>query len=98
MSFDAKSIENKTGTMSALAQILTGLGIVGVILGSVAMLFGLATEFAGMESDNSLYGVEGAIAGITMLLWGLAMSAAGATLHAVRSIAVNCARMAESSD
>ena len=28
MSFDAKSIEKRTGTMSALAQILTGLGIV----------------------------------------------------------------------
>ena len=98
MSFDAKSIEKRTGTMSALAQILTGLGIVGVILGTLFMITGLITEFRGMESDNSMYGFEGAIAGITMLMWGLAMSAGGATLHAVRSIAVNCARMAESSD
>jgi len=98
MSFDAKSIEKRTGTMSALAQILTGLGIVGVILGAFGMVIGLVTEFRGMESNNSLYGFEGAIAGISMLLWGLVMSAGGATLHAVRSIAVNCARMAESSD
>ena len=98
MNFDQKSVEKVTGTMSVLGQILTALGIVAVILGAFALVMGLITEFRELANDGPLYGIEGAVLGATMLFWGLALAAGGATLHAIRSIAVNCAKMADAKD
>ena len=98
MNFDQKSVEKVTGTMSVLGQILTALGIIAVILGAFALIMGLITEFRELANDGPLYGIEGAVTGATLLFWGLALAAGGATLHAIRSIAVNCAKMADAKD
>jgi hypothetical protein len=98
MKFDQVSVEKATGTMSVLGQILTAIGIIGVLLGAFSLVMGLITEFREFANDGPLYGIEGAVLGATMLFWGLALAAGGATLYALRSIAVNCAKMADAKD
>jgi hypothetical protein len=103
MNFNQVSVTKATGTMSVLGQILTAIGIVGVLLGAFSLVMGLITEFReiandGPPSTSQFYGMEGAVLGATMLFWGLALAAGGATLHAIRSIAINCAKMADAKD
>ena len=96
LNYDSKSVEKQTGTMSVLGQVLTALGILSVILGAVGLVVGLVTEIRDLDlGESPVYGMAGVITGARMLFVGLALSAGGATLHAVRSIAINCARMAE---
>lgn len=83
--------------MSTLGKILTALGIAFVILGALAVGLGLITEFRDFGDQGPVYGLEGVVTGVTMLFWGLVLSAGGATLHAIRSIAVNCAKLADAS-
>ena len=101
MKYDAKSIEKQTGTMTVLSQILTAIGVVAVILGLVSITLGVMTEYviSGTDiDDETRYGMEGLLSGISMFLAGLALAAGGATLTALRSLAVNCARIAETSE
>lgn len=99
MNCNQVSVTKVTGTMSVLGQILTAIGIVGVLLGAVSLVAGLYTEFVDLgDSASPIFGVEGALMGATMLFWGLALAAGGATLHAIRSIAINCAKMADATD
>ena len=95
MNSDQTSVTKATGTMSVLGQILTAIGIIGVLLGALALVAGLYEEYLGSSNEEPIFGVEGALMGATMLFWGLALSAGGATLHAIRSIAINCAKMAD---
>ena len=96
LNYDLKSVEKLTGSMSVLGQVLTALGILAIILGAFGLVVGLVTEIRDLDMGESpVYGMAGVITGARMLFVGLALSAGGATLHAVRSIAINCARMAE---
>jgi hypothetical protein len=100
MKYDAKTIEKQTGTLSVLSQLLTAVGVVAVLFGIVSVLLGIMTEYYLSESgieDETRYGIEGLLSGISMFLIGLALAGGGATLKAIRSIAINCARIAEGS-
>ena len=98
MNFNPKSVEKQTGTMSSLGQLLTAVGVVAVILGAFGLVLGLLTEFRELDNDGPLYGLAGALSGFLVLFCGLTLSAGGAILHALRSIAINCARMAQSEE
>jgi hypothetical protein len=67
------------------------IGITAVILGAFSGLVGIFADF-GPPS-----GLERVVKAVTLVFWGLVLSAGGATLHAIRSIAVNCARLADAS-
>ena len=91
LNYDLKSVEKLTGSMSVLGQVLTALGILAIILGAFGLVVGLVTEIRDLDMGESpVYGMAGVITGARMLFVGLALSAGGATLHAVRSIAINC--------
>ena len=96
MSFDSKTVDKRTGTLSVLGQILTGLGVAVALLGAFSMVFGIISEFREVAMSSPMFGLEATVAGVTMLLWGIVLSAAGGVLQAIRAIAVNCARIAES--
>jgi hypothetical protein len=101
MKYNAKSIEKQTGTMAVLGQVLTAIGVVAVLLGIVSVALGVVTEYSisGTDIEDGTrfgYGMEGLLSGISMFLAGLALAGGGATLKALRSIAINCARIAES--
>ena len=91
MAFNPKSVEKQTGTMSTLGKILTVIGITAVILGAFSLVMGIFADFV------KPYGLEGVVKSVPLSFWGLVLSAGGATLHAIRSIAVNCARLADAS-
>jgi hypothetical protein len=96
MSFSESAVVKRTATLSTLGQIMTALGAIAIVLGCIGLAAGLALEFtSGDRYDGPLADAARIQVGISTLLWGLALSAGGAALHALRSIAVNCAKMAE---
>jgi hypothetical protein len=96
MSFSESAVVKRTVTLSTLGQIMSVLGGFAIVLGCIGVAVGLAMEFtSGDRYDGPLADGASVLVGISTLLWGLALSAGGAALHALRSIAVNCAKMAE---
>ncbi|MEE2681594.1 MAG: hypothetical protein VX641_04400 [Planctomycetota bacterium] len=95
MTESPKKVNSYTGTLSVLAQIMTGLGFITMILGGVVLVLALIAEIAaGADEKQGLAFVLGSGA---MLLYGLLVAGLGQLLMAIRSIAINCAVIAEKS-
>ena len=88
---DVNDIQNKTQVMSLYSQILTGLGFAVIIIGAVVLGMDLIAEFSGEDGDFELLV---AIESAWLLFAGMGVAAAGQVLVCLRSIAVNCERMA----
>ena len=93
MSQSPKKVASQTGTLYVLAQIMTGLGFITMILGGVVLALDLIGEFSATMDDKQGFMV--ALGSGAMLLNGLVIAGLGQVLMAIRSIAINCAVIAE---
>ncbi len=93
MTESSKKVASQTGTLNVLAQIMTGLGFITMILGAVVLALDLIGEFSATEDAKEGFGV--ALASGMILFNGLVLAGLGQLLMAIRSIAVNCAVIAE---
>lgn len=93
MTESPKAVSSYTGTLSVLAQIMTGLGFITMILGGVVLALDLIGEFAAVADEKKGFGV--ALASGAILLNGLVLAGLGQLLMAIRSIAINTAVIAE---
>ncbi|MEE2908374.1 MAG: hypothetical protein VX527_11170 [Planctomycetota bacterium] len=95
MAFDVKSVKKQTGAVLVLSQVLRPLGFVAVVLGIVGIMIGLYLGFYGLNNNLEMFNFEHVLTGTSLLFWGLILLAAASLLKASRSVAVNCARIAE---
>ena len=96
MKFSESDVVKRTASLSTLGQIMTVLGSFAIVIGCIGFAAGLVFAFTSADMyDGPLAEGVGLLTGLYLLLWGLALSAGGAALHALRSIAVNFAKMAD---
>jgi hypothetical protein len=81
----------KTGVMSALSQVMSGIGFVAMLFGAVLLVFALISEFSGDDGPFE-FGEVATAAGL--LINGLLLAGIGQIVKAFRSIAINCAVIA----
>lgn len=93
MTVSSAKISSQTGTLSILAQVMTGLGFITMIIGGVVLAMDLIGEFSSSMDDKQGFGV--AILSGSILLNGLLVAGLGQVLMAIRAIAINCAVIAE---
>ena len=90
--FSSSAVEQRTNLLSGFAQVLTALGFVVIILGAVLLIITLIQEFGGDDTEfQTMEVVESA----ALLFYGLMLAGIGSGLQAIRSIAVNCAKLVE---
>ncbi len=94
MTESSSAISSKTQVMGLFAQILSGLGFVLIIAGSVLLIVDLIQEFRG---ENEGFEMATAFASAGVMFYGMMTAAIGQALTALRSIAVNCATIAAKS-
>jgi hypothetical protein len=92
MAQSSSDISKGTQVMSLFAQILSGLGFVLIIIGAVLIIMDLFQEFAGEDGE---FEMATAFASAGIMFYGMMLAALGQALTALRSIAINCAVIAE---
>ena len=92
MGKSAKDIASGTQVMGLFAQVLSGIGFVLIILGAVLLIIDLFEE---LRDEESGFELAAAITSGAIMLNGFMLAALGQALTALRSIAVNCATIAE---
>jgi hypothetical protein len=93
MNQSPSKVASYTGTLSVLAQVMTGLGFITMIIGGVVLALDLIGEFSASMDEKEGFAV--AILSGSILLNGLLVAGLGQALMAIRSIAINCAVIAE---
>ena len=91
MNDSPNDVAAKTGVMSALAQVMSGIGFVAMLFGAVLLVIALISEFSGDEGEFE-FGEVATAAGL--LINGLLLAGIGQIVKAFRSIAINCAVIA----
>ena len=91
MNDSPSDIAAKTGVMSALSPVMSGLGFVAMLFGAVLLVFALISEFSGDDGAFE-FGEVATAAGL--LINGLLLAGIGQIVKAFRSIAINCAVIA----
>lgn len=90
--YSSDAVEQRTNLLSGFAQVLTALGFMGIILGAFLLIITLVQEFRGDDDGfQTMEVVESAV----VLFYGLMLAGIGSGLQAIRSIAVNCAKLVE---
>lgn len=92
MNESSKDVASKTNVLSVLAQVMTGLGFVTMLLGGVLVGVALVQELGGDDGEFQVGEVLGAA---YLMLMGLFLAGNGQLLTAIRSIAINTAVTAE---
>ena len=92
MKNSSSDIAKGTQVMSLFAQILSAIGFVLIIIGAVVLIIDLIQEFRGEEGNFELMA---AVASASIMFYGMMLAALGQALTALRSIAMNCAVIAE---
>ena len=90
--FSSESVQKRTNMLDLYSQIVTAVGFLVIILGAVLLVWTLIQEFGGEDGD---FAVVEILTSLGTMLWGVALTAFGSGMAALRTIAVNCARMAE---
>ncbi len=90
--YSAESVESRTNMLSLYSQVVSAIGFVVMGIGAILLIISLILEFSGDMSELSMAEVAGTV---MIIVWGLALTATGSALAALRTIAVNCARMAD---
>jgi hypothetical protein len=92
MNESPKDVASKTGVLSVLAQVMTGLGFITMLVGGALVGVALIQELGGDDGEFQVGEVLGAA---YLLLMGLFLAGNGQLLTAIRSIAINTAVTAE---
>lgn len=90
--YSSGNIESQTTALNLYAQLIKWVGIIFIVLGFIFLIGTIIAEFGG--EGTVIAWSEVAVSAAT-LVYGLALMAVSGILTAVRSIAVNCARIAE---
>lgn len=96
MGSSSTDIAKGTQVMGLFAQILSAFGFVLIIIGACLLIVDLYQEFrggTGSEEDDE-FEMASAIASGAIMLNGMMLAALGQALTALRSIAMNCATIA----
>lgn len=88
----SEAVASKTNVLSILAQVMTGLGFVTMLLGGALVGVALVQELGGDDGEFQVGEVLGAA---YLMLMGLFLAGNGQLLTAIRSIAINTAATAE---
>ncbi|MDG2291961.1 MAG: hypothetical protein P8L37_04820 [Phycisphaerales bacterium] len=102
MGSSSTDIAKGTQVMGLFAQILSALGFVLIIIGACLLIIDLYQEFSaigagpGSEEEDG-FEMASAIASGALMLNGMMLAAMGQALTALRSIAMNCATIANKS-
>ena len=92
MNESPKDVAGKTGVLSVLAQVMTGLGFVTMLIGAALVVVALIQEIGG---DDGEFQIAEVLSSAYLLLMGLFLAGNGQLLMAIRSIAINTAVTAE---
>lgn len=90
--YSSERVESRTNMLGLYAQLVSAVGFVVIIVGAVILVWTLVQEFSGEWTEVQASEVGGSV---IVFVWGLALTATGSALAALRTIAVNCARMVE---
>ncbi len=66
--------------------------VTAIIVGAIILVSTLIQEFSGKDTEVQIAEVSAAV---MVFVYGLALTALGSAMAALRTIAVNCARMVE---
>jgi hypothetical protein len=91
MNDSPNDVAAKTGVMSALAQVMSGIGFVAMLFGAVLLIIALISEFSG---DDGVFEFGEVATAAGLLINGLLLAGIGQIVKAFRSIAINCAVIA----
>ena len=91
MNDSPNDVAAKTGVMSALSQVMSGLGFVAMLFGAVLLIIALISEFGG---DDGKFEFREAAVAAGLMIDGLLLAGIGQIIKAFRSIAINCAVIA----
>ncbi|MCH2182621.1 MAG: hypothetical protein MK108_11505 [Mariniblastus sp.] len=90
--FSTESVKSRTNMLDLYSQIVTAVGFLVIIVGAVLLVWTLIQEFGGEDGD---FAIVETLTSLGTMLWGIALTAFGSGMAALRTIAVNCAQMAE---
>ncbi len=90
--FSSQQVEKRTNMLGLYSQIMTAIGFVVIIVGAIILVSTLIQEFSGKDTGVQIAEVSAAV---MVFVYGLALTALGSAMAALRTIAVNCARMVE---
>ena len=91
--YSFSSVEKRTRMLGKFAQVVTAIGFVVIVIGAIILITSLIQELA--SSLDRQWGEADVMDPISYMLSGLGLTALGSGLSALRTIAVNCARMAD---
>ena len=90
--YSSERVESRTNMLGLYATLVSVIGVVVIIVGAFILIWTLVQEFSGEWTDVQASEVGGSV---MVFVWGLALMATGSAMAALRTIAVNCARMVE---
>ena len=90
--FSSQKVEKRTNMLKLYSQIVTAVGFFVIIVGAIILIATLVQEFSG---DLTEFQVAEVGDSVMVFVYGIALTAIGSALAALRTIAVNCARLAE---
>ncbi|MEE2826083.1 MAG: hypothetical protein VYE64_05605 [Planctomycetota bacterium] len=88
----SEAVQKRTNMLDLYSQIVTAVGFLVIVVGALLLVWSLIQELGGEDGGFQIMEV---VTSAGTMLWGVALTAFGSAMAALRTIAVNCARIAE---